>query len=75
MIDDFEVKIPVSLLRHGDHIRVKPGDTIPIDGEVISGSSSVDESMLTGEPLAVSKSPGEEVVGEPATAMAAWFFV
>jgi len=63
VIDDFEVKIPVSLLRHGDHIRVKPGETIPIDGEVISGNSSVDESMLTGEPLAVAKQPGDEVVG------------
>ena len=63
VIDDFEVKIPVSLLRHGDHIRVKPGETIPTDGEVISGNSSVDESMLSGEPLAVSKQPGDEVVG------------
>ncbi len=63
VIDDFEVKIPISLLRHGDHIRVKPGETIPIDGEIISGTSSVDESMLTGEPLAVAKQPGDEVVG------------
>nr|ABB79953.1 copper-translocating P-type ATPase [uncultured bacterium pES01019D12] len=63
VIDDFEVVIPVSLLRHGDHIRVKPGETIPIDGEIISGTSSVDESMLTGEPLAVAKQPGDEVVG------------
>jgi len=63
VIDGFEAKVPVSLLRHGDHIRVKPGETIPIDGEVISGSSTVDESMLTGEPLAVAKQPGDEVVG------------
>ena len=55
--------IPVSLLRLGDKIRVKPGETVPIDGEVISGSSSIDESMLTGEPLAVAKQVGDEVIG------------
>lgn len=63
VIDGAEVRIPVSLLRHGDQVRVKPGATIPIDGEVISGSSNVDESMLTGEPLAVAKKAGDEVVG------------
>ena len=63
VIDGDEVSIPVSLLRRGDHIRVKPGETIAIDGEVISGSSSVDESMLSGEPLAVAKQPGDELVG------------
>ncbi|MCW8930790.1 MAG: heavy metal translocating P-type ATPase [Gammaproteobacteria bacterium] len=61
--DESEVEIPVSLLRLDDHIRVKPGDTIPIDGEIISGSSSIDESMLTGESLAVAKSVGDEVIG------------
>jgi Cu+-exporting ATPase len=63
LIDDNEIQIPVSLLRRGDHVRVKPGETIPIDGEVVSGTSSVDESMLTGEPLAVSKQIGDEVIG------------
>jgi len=63
VINDSEVIIPVSLLRRGDHIRVKPGETVPIDGEVLSGASSIDESMLTGEPLAVAKRVGDEVIG------------
>ncbi|MEN8214552.1 MAG: copper-translocating P-type ATPase, partial [Pseudomonadota bacterium] len=58
-----EVTVPVSLLRLGDQIRVKPGETIPIDGVVIEGRSSADESMLTGESKSVSKQPGDEVTG------------
>ena len=58
-----EVMVPVSLLRRGDRIRVKPGETIPIDGRVIEGSSSVDESMLTGESKSIPKQPGDEVTG------------
>jgi len=58
-----EVMVPVSLLRRGDQIRVKPGETIPIDGQVIEGSSSVDESMLTGESQRVPKQSGDEVMG------------
>lgn len=58
-----EVVVPVSLLRRGDRIRVRPGETIPIDGEVVEGSSSVDESMLTGESMSVPKRPGDEVTG------------
>lgn len=58
-----EVMLPVSLLRRGDLVRVRPGETIPIDGEVTEGRSSVDESMLSGEPLAVVKHPGDEVTG------------
>ncbi len=61
--DEKELKIPVSLLRLGDQIRIKPGETVPIDGEVISGASSIDESMLTGESLAVAKQVGDEVIG------------
>jgi len=60
---DSEVMLPVSLLRRGDQIRVRPGATVPIDGEITEGSSSVDESMLSGEPLAVAKRPGDEVTG------------
>lgn len=63
LIEDEEISIPVSLLRKGDKIRVKPGETVPIDGEVINGESSVDESMLTGESLAVSKQVGDGVIG------------
>ncbi len=58
-----ELILPVSLLRKGDNIRIKSGETIPIDAQVISGKSNVDESMLTGEPLTVPKHPGDEIIG------------
>ncbi|MEW8094380.1 MAG: heavy metal translocating P-type ATPase [Candidatus Thiodiazotropha endolucinida] len=58
-----EVAVPVSLLRVGDRIQVRPGERVPIDGEVIEGTSTVDESMLTGESLPVSKQPGDMVTG------------
>ncbi len=58
-----KVEIPVSLLRLGDHIRVRPGERMPIDGEVIDGRSSVDESMLTGESMPVAKQPEDQVIG------------
>ncbi|MES9971402.1 MAG: heavy metal translocating P-type ATPase [Candidatus Thiodiazotropha sp.] len=57
------VSVPVSLLRLGDQIQVRPGERIPIDGEVVAGESTVDESMLTGESLPVSKQPGDPVTG------------
>lgn len=59
--DDGEEVIPVSDLRHGDRIRVRPGDGIPADGQIIAGQSSVDESLLTGESLPISKVLGDEV--------------
>ena len=58
-----EAEIPVSLLNKGDLVRVRPGEKVPIDGEVVDGSSSIDESMLTGEPLPVEKNPGAAVTG------------
>ncbi len=58
-----DIRLPVSLLQLGDLIRIKPGDTIPIDARVSRGSSHVDESMLTGEPIAVAKQMGDEVIG------------
>lgn len=63
VMHDQDIDIPVSLLQTGDLIRIKPGENIPIDGEVLSGSSSIDESMLTGEPVAVAKQHGDEVIG------------
>lgn len=61
--DGTAIPVPVEDLRIGDIIQVKPGDRIPVDGMVVSGSSYVDESMVTGEPLAVLRSPGDEVIG------------
>ena len=58
-----EVELPVSLLHPGDRLRVRPGETLPIDGTVVEGRSSVDESLLTGEPIPVEKQPGDAVIG------------
>lgn len=51
------------MVRVGDLVAVRPGDTIPVDGEVVEGSSSVDEAMVTGESLPVAKQPGDSVTG------------
>jgi len=61
--DSGEQEIPASLVRVGDLVSVRPGEVIPVDGEVVEGSSSVDESMVTGESLPVMKKPGEGVTG------------
>jgi Cu+-exporting ATPase len=61
--DGSEEEVALDLLAVGDQVRVRPGERIPVDGRVLSGSSSVDESMLTGEPLPVEKSAGDRVVG------------
>lgn len=58
-----EEEVPLEQVRVGDLLRVRPGETVPVDGEVIEGRSHVDESMLTGEPLPVAKEPGAQVVG------------
>ena len=57
------VEVPVSQLKSGDQVLVRPGDRVPIDGVVVDGRSSVDESMLTGEPLPVLRGIGDEVIG------------
>lgn len=61
--DGTERDVPVEEVRIGDVILVKPGQKVPVDGMVIEGYSSVDESMLTGESIPVEKSPGDRVVG------------
>ena len=61
--DGQEVEIPVEEVKVGDLIRVKPGEKVPVDGVVTEGNSTVDESMLTGESIPVSKSVGDEVIG------------
>jgi Cu+-exporting ATPase len=58
-----EVEIPLTLVQKGDHVVVRPGQSVPVDGEVIEGQSAVDESMLTGEPLPVDKGPADAVTG------------
>jgi len=60
---DAEVDVPISEVVPGDTIRVRPGEKIPVDGEILEGTSSIDESMLTGEPMPVQKQPGDRVVG------------
>jgi Cu+-exporting ATPase len=59
--DGGEVDVPVSEIRVGDQLRVRPGEQIAVDGDVVDGSSAVDESMLTGEPMPVPKRVGDSV--------------
>lgn len=61
--DGEEKEIPLEEVVVGDEIVVRPGDRVPVDGEVISGSSYVDESMITGEPIPVAKTVGAKVIG------------
>ena len=61
--DGTDEEVAVDQLQTGNKVRVRPGDKIPIDGEVIEGRSTIDESMLTGEPIPVEKSNGDEVTG------------
>ena len=58
-----EREIPLSQVKVGDIVIVRPGESIPVDGVVLEGDSSVDESMFTGEPLPVDKAPGDKVTG------------
>ena len=61
--DGAEVDVPVEDVVPGDLVRVRPGEKIPVDGEVVEGASTVDESMLTGESLPVAKGPNDRVIG------------
>ncbi|MBZ5712271.1 heavy metal translocating P-type ATPase [Nannocystis pusilla] len=61
--DGREVDVPIAEIQVGDDLRVRPGERIPVDGTIAEGSSAVDESMLTGEPLPVQRGAGEPVVG------------
>ncbi len=58
-----EEDIPVDAIQKGDLLRVRPGEQVPVDGVIVEGQSNVDESMITGEPMPVSKSAGDRVVG------------
>ena len=61
--DGKEEDIPLEQVQVGDVLRVRPGEKIPVDGQVVEGSSSVDESMVTGEPIPVEKQQGERLIG------------
>ena len=61
--DEQEIDLPVEEVLVGDIVLVRPGDKVPVDGELIEGQSAVDESMITGESLPVSKKVGDEVIG------------
>ena len=61
--DGTEEEVPLTHVHEGDRLRVRPGEKVPVDGIVEEGASSLDESMLTGESLPISKRPGDKVIG------------
>lgn len=61
--DGSDKEVPLNEVQPGDRLRIRPGDKVPVDGVILEGSSSIDESMLTGEPLPVSKQAGDSVTG------------
>jgi Cu+-exporting ATPase len=63
IVDGQESEVAIELIRVGDHLRVRPGEKLAVDGMVVDGESFVDESMLTGEPVPVLKKAGEKVTG------------
>jgi Cu+-exporting ATPase len=61
--DGSEAEVPLDSVLVGDRLRVRPGEKVPVDGEVLEGRSSLDESMVTGEPMPVSKEAGDRLIG------------
>ncbi len=61
--DGSEEEVPLAAIQRGDHLRVRPGDKVPLDGAVLEGRSNVDESMVTGESFPVPKQAGDQIVG------------
>ena len=61
--DGSEADVPLANVQVGDRLRVRPGEKVPVDGVVVEGSSALDESMLTGEPLPVTKRAGDKLIG------------
>ena len=62
-LDGTEEDIPLTHVHIGDTLRVRPGEKVPVDGAVLEGESALDESMLTGEPIPVTKRPGDKLIG------------
>ncbi len=62
-LDGVDRDVPIDAIRVGDQVVIRPGERVPVDGEIIEGTSQVDESMLTGESLPVDKQPGDAVTG------------
>ncbi|HCI72270.1 MAG TPA: ATPase, partial [Balneola sp.] len=61
VVDGKEEEIHIDEIKKGDHLKVKPSDKVPVDGVIVEGQSSIDESMITGEPVPVDKSEGDTV--------------
>ena len=72
--DGAEVQVPVEDVIEGDIVVVRPGEKVPVDGVIVSGESSLDESMITGESLPVDKRPGDSVIGATINATGAFRF-
>jgi Cu+-exporting ATPase len=68
--DGTEEDVPLESVQVGDRLRVRPGEKVPVDGVVLEGTSAIDESMVTGEPIPVEKTPGQKVVGATVKAQA-----
>jgi P-type Cu+ transporter len=63
VVDGTDEDVPLEQVSSGDLLRVRPGEKVPVDGVVMEGSSSLDESMITGEPIPVEKKPGDRIIG------------
>jgi Cu2+-exporting ATPase len=74
MRDGQQVEVPTSEVLLGDTVLIRPGDKIPVDGEIMSGESTVDESMITGESVPVDKRPGDTVIGATINRMGTFRF-
>ncbi len=62
-VSEREMEVPVEELKRGDLVRVRPGERVPVDGRIIEGVTSIDQSLVTGEPLPVDRGVGDEVIG------------